>query len=56
MPGMAGDPLSPVVAALAELGDDDLHALIASANGGPQTAQGLLAWIEHAYVRWRTDG
>lgn len=35
-------------AALAELSDGELHALIATANGGPQTAPGLLAWIEHA--------
>ena len=34
--------------ALAELGDDELRALIATAIGGPQTAPGLLAWIEHA--------
>lgn len=40
--------LSPVVTALAELGDDELHALITTANAGPQTAPGLLAWIEHA--------
>ena len=41
------DGLEGIRAALAELGDDELHALIATANGGPQTAR-LLAWIEHA--------
>ena len=42
--------LQPIVAALAELGDDELSALITTANSGPQMAPGLLAWIEH---RWR---
>ena len=44
---MAAD-LSPVVAALAELTDDELRALIATAKEGPQMAPGLLAWLEHA--------
>lgn len=43
-----GTNQQPVVAALADLTDDELHALIATANGGPQTAPSLLAWIEHA--------
>ena len=40
--------LQPIVAALAELGDDELSALNTTANSGPQLAPGLLAWIEHA--------
>jgi len=40
--------LQPIVAALAERGDDELSALITTANSGPQTAPGLLAWIERA--------
>lgn len=40
--------LQPIVAALAELGDDELSALITTANNGPRMAPGLLAWIEHA--------
>ena len=50
--------LQPIATALAELSDDELHALIATANGGPQAAPGLLAWIEHA-ADWelrRRDG
>lgn len=39
--------LAPVVAALADLDDGQLDALIAAANGVPQVAPGLLAWIEH---------
>jgi hypothetical protein len=45
----------PIVAALAGLTDDKLHALIATANGGPQTAPGLLAWLEHA-ADWILSG
>ena len=40
--------LAPVVAALANLADGELAALIEASNGVPQTAPGLLAWIEHA--------
>ena len=35
-------------AALAEHTDGELHALIDATNGVPQTAPGLLAWIEAA--------
>jgi hypothetical protein len=35
--------LQPIVAALAELGDDALSALITSANSGSPMAPGLLA-------------
>jgi hypothetical protein len=38
--------LQPVVAALAHLADGELAALIEASNGVPQTAPGLLAWIE----------
>jgi hypothetical protein len=47
---MAAD-LTPVVAALAELDDRELAALIDTTNTVPQTAPGLLAWIEHAADR-----
>jgi hypothetical protein len=40
--------LSPAIAALAELDDRELAALIDTTNKVPQTAPGLLAWIEHA--------
>lgn len=40
--------LSPVVAALAQLNDGELAALIDATNGVPQVAPGLLAWVEHA--------
>jgi len=40
--------LQPTVAALAELSDAELHALIAATYGVPQTAPGLLAWIDGA--------
>jgi hypothetical protein len=40
--------LTPVVAALAELDDGELAALIDTTNMVPQTAPGLLAWIESA--------
>jgi len=40
--------LHSIVTALAELADGELAALIAAADGGPQIAPGLLAWIEHA--------
>jgi hypothetical protein len=38
--------LQSVVAALAELTDTELQALIDSTYGVPQTAPGLLAWID----------
>ena len=40
--------LDPVVAARADLGDDEMHALIAASYGVPQTAPGLLAWVDGA--------
>jgi hypothetical protein len=46
--------LQPIVAALAEVRDDELSALIATANSRPQIAPGLLAWIEHA-AKWEQD-
>src|SRR5512136_386071 len=43
------DPdLTAVKAALAEIGDTELAALIAATYGVPQTAPGLLAWIDGA--------
>lgn len=39
--------LAPVAAALADLDDGELGALIATVNDCPQFAPGLLAWIEH---------
>jgi hypothetical protein len=47
--GMDAD-LDPMVAALAELTDTEPQALIAATNGVPQTAPGLLAWIDGAWV------
>jgi hypothetical protein len=43
--GMDAD-LQSVVAALAELTDTELQALIDSTYGAPLTAPGLLAWID----------
>jgi hypothetical protein len=43
--------LNPVVVAPAKLSDTALHALIAATYGVPQTAPGLLAWIEGARKR-----
>jgi len=40
--------LQPIVAALTDLTDVELYALIASANDATQAAPGLLAWLEHA--------
>lgn len=40
--------LTPVVAALAELDEAELATLIEATNNVPQTAPGLLAWIESA--------
>ena len=45
--GMDTD-LQPIVSALADLTDNELHTLIASVNQAPQLVPGLLAWIEHA--------
>ena len=42
------DELSPVTAALARLDDVELHALFDAAANAPQTAPGLVAWIEAA--------
>jgi hypothetical protein len=38
--------LLPIKAALADLTDAELHALIAASNGAPRIAYGLLVWIE----------
>jgi hypothetical protein len=43
-----GTDLGPIKAALAEVTDTELRALTAAANGVPQIAPGLLAWIEYA--------
>lgn len=40
--------LTAINAALAELSDAELHALIAVTNGVPPVAYGLLVWIEGA--------
>ena len=40
--------LMPVVAALAELNDGELFALIDSTNSASRIVPGLLAWIGHA--------
>ena len=40
--------LDPVAAALGSLEDGELAALIDTTHNVPQTAPGLLAWIEHA--------
>ena len=44
------DPLLVVVAP-AELDENELHALIATTNGVPQTAPTLLVWLECALER-----
>ena len=46
--------LPAIKAALAEIDDDELRALIAAANGVPQIAPGLLAWIDGA-CQWEFD-
>ena len=46
--------LEPVAAALADLDDEHLHALIETVNGVPQVAPGLLAWLEHV-VDWEIN-
>ena len=38
--------LIAIKTALAEISDGELHALIAATYGVPQTAPGLLAWLE----------
>lgn len=40
--------LERLAAALADVDDAELFALVKAANGVPQIAPGLLAWIEHA--------
>jgi hypothetical protein len=40
--------LATIKAALADLTDVELHALIAASNGAPPIAYGLLVWIEAA--------
>ena len=40
--------LTAVKAALTNISDTELAALITATYGAPQTAPGLLAWIEHA--------
>ena len=42
--------LRAVKAALAEISDNELQALIDATRDGTQTARGLLAWIETACV------
>src|SRR3954464_15498689 len=39
--------LQPLIAALAELEERELRALIETVNGLPQMAAGFFAWIEH---------
>ena len=46
--GSDATDLMPVVAALAELNDGELCALIGATNNVPQIVPGLLAWIGHA--------
>jgi len=38
--------LTAIKTALADISDTDLHALIAATYGVPQTAPGLLVWID----------
>jgi hypothetical protein len=40
--------LSPIVAALGDLDEGELAALIGATNVVSQTAPGLLAWLDHA--------
>ena len=47
-PGSYAADLMPVAAALAELNDGELCALIEVTNSVPQIVPGLLAWIGHA--------
>jgi len=48
VPGSDAAGLRPVVAALAELNDGELCALIEVTSNVPQFVPGLLAWIGHA--------
>lgn len=48
VPGSDAAGLGPVVAALAELNDGELCAVIEVTNNVPQFVPGLLAWIGHA--------
>jgi len=43
--------LDALVAALADLDDGTLHALIGATYKAPQTAPGLLTWIDGAHQR-----
>ena len=43
-----GANMDQAAAALARLSDEELRALIEAANGAPQIAPGMLAWIESA--------
>jgi len=48
--------LTAIKAALSDLADAELHALIAASNGAPPIAYGLLVWIEGACANltpWR---
>jgi hypothetical protein len=47
-PGSDGAGLRPVAAALAELNDGELCALVEMTTNVPQIVPGLLAWIGHA--------
>ena len=47
--------LAAIKAALAELSEPELHALIDATKGAPQVAPGLLAWIEAA-CDWELNG
>jgi len=46
--GSDATDLMPVAAALAELNDGELCALVDATNNAPQIVPGLLAWIGHA--------
>jgi hypothetical protein len=48
--------LLPLVAGVSELSDPELHVLIDTANGVPQFAPGLVAWIVSAAERPLTGG
>ena len=47
--------LQPITAALAELSEPQLHALIDATKGVPQIAPGLLAWLKAA-CDWELNG
>ena len=46
--GPMDSELTAIKAALADIGDTEFAALIAATYGVPQTAPGLLAWIDSA--------